>query len=102
MIIDAEDHLAHYGTLHKSGRYPWGSGESSPARNRDFLMVTNDLLKQGMTPTEVAQGFEMTTTRFRAGLDICRAPRVPARLMKGTVVSKMVFCVDDHSASSRI
>lgn len=66
MIIDVEDHLAHIGTLRKSGRYPWGSGESTPARNRDFLMLTNDMLKQGMTPTEVAQGFEMTTTRFRA------------------------------------
>lgn len=67
MIIDEEAHLAHYGTLRKSGRYPYGSGDSdNTARNRTFLTMVEDMKKQGMTPTEIAKGLDMTTTELRA------------------------------------
>jgi DNA-binding transcriptional regulator LsrR (DeoR family) len=71
-IIDAEDHLAHYGTPRKSGRYPWGSGSSETKRNREFLDSVENLRKQGMTDTEIARGFGMTTTQFRAKRTIAR------------------------------
>ncbi len=66
MIVEREDHLAHYGILRKSGRYPWGSGSTQAARNRSFLDITEKMIKDGMSPTAVAKGFDMTTTEFRA------------------------------------
>lgn len=57
MRLDQDDYLAHYGTLRKSGRYPWGSGETQNARNQTFLGVVKDLEKQGMTKAEIAKGF---------------------------------------------
>lgn len=67
MIIPEKDYLAHYGILRKSGRYPWGSGETQSQRNRSFLDTVENLRKnEGMSETEIARGFGMTTTDLRA------------------------------------
>ena len=39
MIRTEEEHLAHYGILRRSGRYPWGSGGTQTQRNRSFLDI---------------------------------------------------------------
>lgn len=56
--IDDEDenYLGHYGILRKSGRYPWGSGETQYARNRGFMDFYNEMRKQGLTDKEIAVG----------------------------------------------
>ena len=56
MIRTEEEHLAHYGILRKSGRYPWGSGGTENIRNRDYLTYIGDLKKQGMSEAEIAKG----------------------------------------------
>lgn len=66
MIVNEQDYLAHYGILRKSGRYPWGSGGTQSERNRSFLSTVEGLQRDGMSPTEVARGFGMTTTQLRA------------------------------------
>jgi hypothetical protein len=68
VIISEEDHLVHYGVLRRSGRYPWGSGgdESESARNRSLLQTLKDLQAKGMSQTEIARGWDMTTTELRA------------------------------------
>lgn len=66
MIINEEDYLAHYGILRKSGRYPWGSGKTQEARNRTFLDTVEGMRKEGMSESEVARGFGMSTTQLRA------------------------------------
>lgn len=68
--------LRHEGVLRKSGRYPWGSGENPEQRARSFKKHLEDLQKQGMTPTQIAEAFsgkdadgkeyKMTTTQLRA------------------------------------
>lgn len=73
MIIDEEDYLAHYGILRKSGRYPWGSGGDQTERNRTFLSVVEDMRKDGMSETDIARGFGITTTQLRAAKSIARA-----------------------------
>lgn len=75
MIIAEEDYLAHYGILRKSGRYPWGSGETQSARNRTFLDTYNDLRRQGLSDTEIAKGFStdehpFNTAQLRAAKTI--------------------------------
>ncbi len=72
MIVD-EDYLAHYGILRKSGRYPWGSGETQSERNRAFLDVVDGLKRDGLTETQISTGFGMTTTQLRAVKSIAKA-----------------------------
>lgn len=76
-IISEDDHLAHYGILRRSGRYPWGSGEDSYSRSKSFLGMVEDLRKQGLSDTEIARGFSteehpFTTTDLRNTTTIAR------------------------------
>jgi DNA-binding CsgD family transcriptional regulator len=64
--VSEEEFLAHYGILRKSGRYPWGSGNTQSARNKTFLSTVDDLRKSGMSDPKIAEGFGMTTTQLRA------------------------------------
>jgi hypothetical protein len=72
LIIDEETYLAHYGILRKSGRYPWGSGETQAARNRSFLDTVDGLRRDGMSEADIARGFGMTTTQLRAARSIAK------------------------------
>lgn len=72
MIMDQAEYFAHYGILRKSGRYPWGSGDTQNARNRSFLDTVGELHRQGMTDTEICKGFDITTTQLRAARTIAR------------------------------
>src|SRR4051812_15072342 len=72
-MMDEDDHLAHYGILRKSGRYPWGSGETQEERNRTFLGMVDELrTKHGMSETDIARNFGMTTTELRAAKSIAK------------------------------
>lgn len=65
MFIDAKEYLAHYGTPRKSGRYPWGSGGTPMQSHRTFVDHIQDLRRQGLSDTEIAQGLDISTTEFR-------------------------------------
>lgn len=52
-----ENQLAHYGILRKSGRYPWGSGDTPLQRSETFLDLANDLHKKGMSQAQIAKAF---------------------------------------------
>lgn len=72
-ILDDEfdSFLMHYGVLHRSGRYPWGSGKNPEQRNRSFLSYIDELKKQGMSEVEIARAFSteehpFSTTDLRA------------------------------------
>lgn len=62
MRVEASDHLSHYGTLHKSGRYPWGSGGSQSTRNRSLLDSIELLKAKGLSDVEIAKGLGMKST----------------------------------------
>ena len=51
-------HIAHYGILRRSGRYPWGSGG-------ELLSTVDRLHKQGLTEKEIAKGLGVSTTDLR-------------------------------------
>lgn len=72
MVIEETAYLEHYGILRKSGRYPWGSGKTQTARNRTFLDTVEDLKNKGLSETEIAKGFDITTTELRAARSIAR------------------------------
>jgi DNA-binding CsgD family transcriptional regulator len=65
--IDETTWLKHYGTKRHSGRYPWGSGEHPNQHSSgDFLSDVEKMRKvHGMSETEIARGFGMSTTQLR-------------------------------------
>lgn len=64
---DDPEALDHYGIKRKSGRYPWGSGDTPHQRATTFQSIVADLRKQpGMTDTLIAKGFGMTSSQFRS------------------------------------
>jgi len=78
--FDEQEWLAHYGILRRSGRYPWGSGKTQEERNRTFLGVVDDLRKQGLSETEIAKGFNLTTTELRAARSIAKNAEKQAQI----------------------
>jgi hypothetical protein len=73
VIRTEEEHLAHYGILRRSGRYPWGSGASESTRNRSFLDTIAMLRKDGMTDTEIARGFGISRNELTAARSVASA-----------------------------
>lgn len=65
MIIDEDNHLAHYGILRRSGRYPWGSGNNEHQRAKTFMDMVAEKRAQGMSDVDIARGFGMTTKELR-------------------------------------
>ena len=77
MIIPEENHLAHYGILRRSGRYPWGSGANPHQRSMTFFDIVDELKRKGLTDTEIAKSFStpevpFTTTELRATRTMAR------------------------------
>lgn len=65
MIADKRDeYLAHYGILRRSGRYPWGSHNNVPQRSRSFLQTIDDLKRQGLSDTQIAESFSTKAHPF--------------------------------------
>jgi hypothetical protein len=69
---EEDDNLSHYGIKRKSGRYPWGSGETPYARATSFQAELKKARSQGMSDTQIAQGFGMTTSELRATVTIAK------------------------------
>jgi len=67
-----EDFLYHYGTPRHSGRYPWGSGKN-PQRNKNMYMRANELKKQGLTLTQIAHQWNMSTPQLKSIMALGRA-----------------------------
>lgn len=65
-----DDFIQHYGTpwdgVMNSGRYKFGTGENPYQRSMSFKAAVSDLRNQGMSNTEIAKAFGMSTTQFRA------------------------------------
>jgi hypothetical protein len=81
VIRSEEEHLAHYGILRRSGRYPWGSGGTENTRNKSFLDTVGDLKNQGMSDSEIARGFGITTTQLRAARSIALAQQKQEKIL---------------------
>lgn len=81
MIRTQEQHLAHYGILRRSGRYPWGSGSTENIRNKSFLDIIGELRKEGLSESEIARGFGITTTQLRSGKTIALAQQKQQKIL---------------------
>jgi len=68
--------IFHEGVLRKSGRYPWGSGRNPHQRSMTFLSMVQDLREKGMTDTEIARSFDMSSTDFRTTNTIAKNQKI--------------------------
>lgn len=82
--LNDEGELKHYGTARKSGRYPWGSGDTPSQRNRKLLDHVAKLHKDGLSEAEIAKGMDMSTTRLRALKQIANTEQKQAMIGKIT------------------
>ena len=69
MDITDQDFLMHIGVIRRSGRYPWGSG-SDPQGYRDFKASVDEMKKQGLSESQIAEGLGIKTPELRAGIAI--------------------------------
>jgi predicted transcriptional regulator len=84
---DDENTLAHYGILRRSGRYPYGSGKDGankyPWEDGDteyerataFQKTTKELRSKGLSDKEIAAGYGMSTSDFRATVALAKTVR---------------------------
>lgn len=61
----ADDILMHYGVKRRSGRYPWGSGDSPYQHSGDFLSRVEELKKSGLSEKDIAENLEMSIDELR-------------------------------------
>ena len=61
----ADDILMHYGVKRRSGRYPWGSGDSPYQHSGDFLSRVEELKKSGLSEKDIAKSLEMSIDELR-------------------------------------
>jgi hypothetical protein len=99
--------LKHIGTLHKSGRYPWGSGETPEQRNISFLTAVAELKKKGLTDKQIYEGMKINSTEFRARKTIAKngvkkAEIAQAERLKATGMSNVAIGIemDNRNESS--
>ena len=72
----AEEILMHYGVKRRSGRYPWGSGDSPYQHSGDFLSRVQDLRNQGFSEKDIVQALGLdSTTQLRVAYSVARADR---------------------------
>lgn len=72
-----DNYLEHYGIKRRSGRYPWGSGDTPEQRGRDFLSTIEELRRSGMSEADIAKAYDHPEQRFTTA-DL-RATRTTAR-----------------------
>ena len=65
-----EYELLHYGVKRRSGRYPWGSGDSPYQHSGDFLARIESDQKRGLSEREIANALEMSTKELRMARSI--------------------------------
>lgn len=72
----AEEILMHYGVKRRSGRYPWGSGDSPYQHSGDFLSRVQELKKQGFSEKDIVESLGLdSTTQLRVAYSVARADR---------------------------
>lgn len=117
-----DDILVHYGTPRHSGRYPWGSGKDPYQSAKGFFAERQRLRDQGLSDTDIARAWGMSTTEFRAiGMhlgeekragDISRAVRMKQAGLPNTVIAEKMginessvrnlLSKDDHEIKSNV
>ena len=80
--------IKHYGTPRHSGRYPWGSGENPYQHEDNWLSEYRNYKSQGMSETEIAKKFGISTTVLR---DKRKASEEADLIARSSYVKRMIL-----------
>lgn len=70
------DELMHYGVKRRSGRYPWGSGDTPYQHSGDFLSRVQELKKQGLSEKDICKAMGLdSTTQLRVAYKVAKNER---------------------------
>jgi DNA-binding CsgD family transcriptional regulator len=81
-------YIKHEGVLRKSGRYPWGSGETPHQRNKAFLDHVETLKSQGLSEVQIAKGMGISTTQLRASKAIAKDEQHAAKVARAQILKE--------------
>ena len=107
MIITEDEYLAHYGTLHKSGRYPWGSGEDPHQGGKTLIDYVANLRKQGLSDTDIAKGLDIKRIDLQAMQTIAKNEQKQSQIsqvnkLAATGMSNMAIGKEMHINESSV
>lgn len=72
----ADDILMHYGVKRRSGRYPWGSGDSPYQHSGDFLSRVQELKDQGIAEKDIVKALGLdSSTQLRVAYSVAKNER---------------------------
>lgn len=72
----ADDILMHYGVKRRSGRYPWGSGDSPYQHSGDFLSRVQELKEQGIAEKDIVKALGLdSSTQLRVAYSVAKNER---------------------------
>lgn len=75
-LEESNEILMHYGVKRRSGRYPWGSGDSPYQHSGDFLSRVQELKAQGLKETDIAKAMGLdSTTQLRVSYKYAKNER---------------------------
>jgi hypothetical protein len=99
-MTDTMDTIIHYGTLRKSGRYPWGSGG-------ELLETIAQLSAKGLSEVDVAAGLGMSTTELRSQKTLVKselkeATRLQITRQKASGMSTSAIAVENNIPESTV
>lgn len=105
----AEDSLMHYGVKRRSGRYPWGSGDSPYQHSGDFLSRVQELKKQGLSEKDIVESLGLdSTTQLRVAYKRAKnerrqleVARVKSLMSDGYNITEIGRMMDKNESSIR-
>lgn len=105
--MNEEVYLAHIGVIRRSGRYPWGSGDTPYQRHATFLTEVHRLRKEGLTNAQIAKGMGISTKRLVARVsissnekraaDIARVYQLKERGMSNTAIGEAMGGINEST-----
>lgn len=78
-----EDYIEHIGIIRRSGRYPWGSGETPYERSRGFKTYYDSMKAKGLTDPQIAEGIGAHLSK-QGSKDTFKTPQLRAAISVST------------------
>ena len=96
---DEEIWFAHSGTPHEgatphSGRYAWGSGKVPFQHAKDLITRVEQYKAKGMSETEIAQSFGLSTTQLRTQLSLAKSEQRSLQVSKAKRLREKGYSLD--------
>lgn len=105
----SDEILMHYGIERRSGRYPWGSGDTPYQHSGDFLTRVEEMKKNNFTFTDkdgttytgetaIAKSMGLSTTQLRVQLSLAKDERRSANVATAKALREKGYSLNEIAA----